>query len=124
MKEIELKPCPFCGGKAETHNCGTFENEKLAVIFDGRVGVHCSVCYVATTPYASEEEAIENWNKRTSQDEARKQAIDLLIACACCTIGGLPCDICPNRDDGCKWKDEDVIKAVKIIRGDWENVSL
>lgn len=72
----ELKPCPFCGGKAETHSCGTFENEKLAVIFDGRVGVHCSVCHVATTPYENEEEAIEAWNRR-SDDEPTETLEDI-----------------------------------------------
>lgn len=62
-----LKRCPFCGGEAETHNCGTFENEKLAVILDGRVGVHCSECHTATIPCASEEEAIEMWNRRAEK---------------------------------------------------------
>ena len=28
-KQIELKPCPFCGGKAVTHDCGVFEDEAI-----------------------------------------------------------------------------------------------
>ena len=66
MKNLELKRCPFCGCEAVTHDCGTFENEKLSVIFDGRVGVHCSECHIATPPYDNEEEAVKAWNKRHS----------------------------------------------------------
>ena len=53
----ELKPCPFCGGKAEHE------------IFDDGFLVWCRVeckpCGVTlTVPYVVGEEAIEAWNRR------------------------------------------------------------
>ena len=64
----KLKPCPFCGGKAEIHNCMEFENDTLALIYSGKSGVHCSECHCATIPYGSKDEAIEVWNRRADND--------------------------------------------------------
>jgi Lar family restriction alleviation protein len=60
----ELKPCPFCGGKAVTHACAELCNEMAKIIYDGKYGVHCRSCGVATLPNNSESEAIEAWNRR------------------------------------------------------------
>lgn len=60
----ELKPCPFFGGKANTHACADLDNETLKIIYGGKYGAHCCECHVATLPYPSEEEAIEAWNRR------------------------------------------------------------
>lgn len=56
-KEIELKPCPFCGGKA--------------VIKYGSEGycswIFCEDCYATSAacfPPESVEKAIEAWNRR------------------------------------------------------------
>lgn len=63
----ELKPCPFCGAKAEVHDCGEFDNESLNVTYSGKSGVHCTECSIATLPYDNEQEAIEAWNRRAEQ---------------------------------------------------------
>lgn len=65
----ELKSCPFCGGKAETHECAELENEVARLIYSGQIGVHCTVCRVATLPYPNEKEAIEAWNRRTQNEQ-------------------------------------------------------
>ena len=58
----ELKPCPFCGGKAEVL---TDENEEYYV--------SCTECtallgYCTDTwgDYSTEDEAIEAWNRRAN----------------------------------------------------------
>ena len=58
----KLEPCPFCGGKAEIHNCGELVNTYIKLT--GYFGVHCTKCYSATKPYKGEEEAVKAWNKR------------------------------------------------------------
>ena len=62
MKEAELKPCPFCGGKARLQRKA--KKHGFYVI--------CIECYCSTPYYqyifTSEEElrntAIETWNRR------------------------------------------------------------
>ena len=52
----ELKPCPFCGGKAEIS------------LYLGNYGVACCECpgAVINCRYQTKEEAIKAWNRRTS----------------------------------------------------------
>lgn len=53
-KNIELKPCPFCGGKA-----------KINKIEQGRLyEVECQYCY-ANVYDDTIEGAVEYWNRRT-----------------------------------------------------------
>jgi len=54
MKLIELKPCPFCGGKAEVHE------------FNGKCFMaYCSKCACEQgRNYTTEKAAIKAWNKR------------------------------------------------------------
>lgn len=64
MKNIELKSCPFCGGKAE------LSSER----FDGKDTsyVACTRCasrgefFFVSPKYASAERAIEAWNRRVT----------------------------------------------------------
>ena len=58
-----LKPCPFCGGKAEIVSTDRF------------VDVSCKHLwcrgYADSVMYNSEKEAIEAWNRRSDPDEPR-----------------------------------------------------
>jgi Lar family restriction alleviation protein len=49
----ELKPCPFCGGKAETYDY--YFNEWY---------IGCVECSCDLGVFDTKEEAIEAWNKR------------------------------------------------------------
>ena len=62
--QYKLKPCPFCNGKAEIHNCCELENETARVIYSGKVGIHCTNCYIATLPFDNKTAAVEMWNER------------------------------------------------------------
>ena len=53
----ELKPCPFCGGKAILDE--TNENE---------VFVGCYDCYAHTGLYCYKQDAIDVWNKRAQPE--------------------------------------------------------
>ena len=61
----KLKPCPFCSGEADIHECADFDSDMLKVVYGGMCGVHCTQCSISTLPYDSEQEAIEAWNRRT-----------------------------------------------------------
>jgi Lar family restriction alleviation protein len=50
----ELKPCPFCGGKAQTQN---ENNYKVWYVI-------CIRCESCTKFHSSEEKAINTWNTR------------------------------------------------------------
>ena len=62
---IELKRCPFCGGKAEIEHgfCGDMTSY-----------VHCTECHASVKPvrfageYAADEKVAEQWNRRASND--------------------------------------------------------
>lgn len=54
MKEIELKPCPFCGGEAKIKKN----------ILNEDIYVECRSCYSRTDGFGIAEYAIEQWNKR------------------------------------------------------------
>ena len=80
MKEIELKPCPFCEGKAEITS---YHN---AVIF-----VQCTDCYATFPHFDSKEEAIEAWNRRAGyrkQSEGEWVVKNIFFAIYKCSICG------------------------------------
>lgn len=57
---IELKPCPFCGGRPAFRIAG-FKNKYF--------GVKCTECKVLTPVKGgldAQMRAVEHWNKRTS----------------------------------------------------------
>ena len=65
MTEPELKPCPFCGGKA-----------KLMDAPD--VWVECTSCGAQSRMCAMPETALERWNVRVTEEElARLENIAL-----------------------------------------------
>lgn len=52
MAEKELKPCPFCGGRAQMN-------------YDGaRKLILCSECLIRTESYDTYEKARDVWNRR------------------------------------------------------------
>ena len=53
----EIKPCPFCGGKAELFHS-----------YDGYYCVQCTVCYCSTLNFRKEQTAINFWNRRVEED--------------------------------------------------------
>ena len=64
---VELKPCPFCGGKAEMLNYSS--NEWL---------VECTKCQGMVEKWCkTEEEAIINWNRRKPIEKALNELKEL-----------------------------------------------
>lgn len=64
----ELKPCPFCGGKARM-KCGNYNllgAYGTAETARKWFGVYCRSCNTSQWPreFFSKEEAIEAWNRR------------------------------------------------------------
>lgn len=57
MTEIELKPCPFCGGKAEV------------TVFLGNYMVACTACPASIFPCKgmTKDEAVKTWNRRADK---------------------------------------------------------
>lgn len=52
-KEIELKPCPFCGGEAHVYQDYT-----------GHYTVQCDKCGIGTLSYNNKKTAKRQWNRR------------------------------------------------------------
>ena len=63
MSKIELKPCPFCGGKV-TKKTSPFAGTQMFV---------CKTCGADVCFYGAEYEpkATEAWNRRTDNDRKR-----------------------------------------------------
>ncbi len=56
---VELKPCPFCGGEAILSESHTVADETFGLCF-----VFCKSCRAETSLYSIKQEAIDAWNKR------------------------------------------------------------
>lgn len=59
--DIELKPCPFCGGKAK------------CIEYYGLFHVICCDCYIAGRDRPSIDGAIDAWNTRPFEDALRAE---------------------------------------------------
>jgi hypothetical protein len=57
MNEIELKPCPFCGGEAE------------AIVFHLGCNITCELCQLISPAFHSNAEAVGWWNNRPNEVE-------------------------------------------------------
>ena len=60
MSEIKLKPCPFCGGKADLYLDGR-----------GLYVVQCDYCGNRTICCQTKEGAVGAWNRRKDEDVVR-----------------------------------------------------
>ena len=58
----DLKPCPFCGGKAELFHS-----------YDGYCCVQCTVCYCSTLNFRKEQTSINFWNRRAGEEDKHEQ---------------------------------------------------
>lgn len=72
--ETELKPCPFCGGKARMQF--DYEGELFNGKWDFAYYAHCTKCHATTSVRNRLEAASELWNTRAegvSQTSGRKE---------------------------------------------------
>lgn len=60
-EEDELKPCPFCGGKAKIVMTEDDTGECVGPFF---FWIRCEECHLETGAKSSESEAIKEWNRR------------------------------------------------------------
>lgn len=61
----KLKPCPFCGGKAEM-----FELDQDEPANAGGSVIQCSVCQASSAvEFGTKETLVERWNRRTPTPE-------------------------------------------------------
>lgn len=59
----ELKPCPFCGGKAKIYR------KKIMFIYEeDAYMIYCKNCQAQVRYSNREEIAIEEWNRRTKDE--------------------------------------------------------
>lgn len=65
----ELKPCPFCGGEAETLTADSMHGGYL-------FGIMCNDCRSRGDVYDTEAEAIEAWNTRAEYHGYEQAAIE------------------------------------------------
>lgn len=76
MKEIELKPCPFCGGEPQimvSDGSGNFYSNIGTVLFMGRRMTHkiirCKKCRIKTQPYLTDRGVFNAWNRRADNEQ-------------------------------------------------------
>ena len=93
VETIELKPCPFCGGKAGIYSIAKYEKE-----------AYCENCGAVSNICMTEEEAVEAWNRRDERTcgewrgDSRQDAIGYAAAHECDELWCEHCDI--ELDDG------------------------
>ena len=66
--ETELKPCPFCGGRACINKrLKWWSNSGHADRYEYGVTCTSPFCIAIPSIFKTEEEAIEKWNKRKGE---------------------------------------------------------
>lgn len=67
MDEIKLKPCPFCGGSASVIK--TICQDNGAVCYHiYHEGLRCPIGGITTRNMITEQETIEDWNRRAEHE--------------------------------------------------------
>lgn len=95
--EEELKPCPFCGGKA-----------KISKDITGPTEVWCCNCLTNTGLQSTEDHAIKKWNARPVEDEMHR-----VLSGICFEKSARICDYAPESCKVCS-----INKALKKARGE------
>lgn len=71
----ELKPCPFCKGKAVVFTCdgsGSFFGQRNCVFYGRKLDhllIKCSKCGIRTKAYKTEKGLFKAWNRRVTDGE-------------------------------------------------------
>lgn len=66
MSEIELKPCPFCGGEASIHE---IKEDFLGLGWKIKgYAIFCKSCRASTEYDTNRNKVTEKWNRRTQKD--------------------------------------------------------
>lgn len=67
MPKIKLKPCPFCGGKAQM--CAAqWDFKKNCPANSAGYIVECGECLASTDAFATMELTADAWNRRADND--------------------------------------------------------
>lgn len=66
----ELKPCPFCGGKAIIRYCENGDRYRSNIYYPSKRGaVICEKCRVETHVYSRASKAVNAWNRRVGEKD-------------------------------------------------------
>ena len=65
----ELKPCPFCGGKAEVRSVTPVHDPNIKTYGYGGYFVMCVDCLTTSNNYNTAEKAAEMWNRRVLYED-------------------------------------------------------
>lgn len=65
----ELKPCPFCGGKAYTKTIHSKTNKIFRKLINTYYYVKCLTCGCSTEVRDTRTEVKEKWNTRTPKEK-------------------------------------------------------
>lgn len=82
MENRELKPCPFCDGKAKVKVCdgaGCFYTDIGTEMYLGRKMTHCLIrcekCGVKTKAYLTRRGVFNAWNRRSDDGKEKGKKI-------------------------------------------------
>ena len=67
MSDIKLKPCPFCGGKAEVEQIAGATWDKFVAHCKSSKCIAFYIGYVDEGIYPTKTKAIEAWNRRDGE---------------------------------------------------------
>ena len=81
MSEVELLPCPFCGGEAECYTVQTIQLETGFVV--KCKNLDCVMCFGGTLRQTPKE-AIKAWNTRKPMEQIVERLEDLQQPCYEC----------------------------------------
>lgn len=65
---FDLKPCPFCGGKAEFGKNQRTDNSGKGFYFVQCLECHARATNIGGTSFDTEEKAVKAWNSRVNDD--------------------------------------------------------